>query len=85
MDEHDYMNDPRMEEFRHLPYPIREVRAWRLAAQDEMEGMTWEQKKARFEATRKELEAEGFKFKYGAPPPRAAGSAARKPKVPAEA
>jgi|GEM_PF-1030158 len=64
MTEHDYMNDPRMEEFRHLPYPVQEVRAWRLEVQDEMGGMTWEQKKASNAAMRKELEAEGFSFEY---------------------
>jgi len=63
-EDHDYMNDPRMEDYRHLTYPAQEVRAWRLQAQDEMEGMTWEQKKACFEAMRKELEAEGYDFKY---------------------
>jgi len=63
-EEHDYMNDPRMEEFRHLPYPIQEVRAWRLAVQDKTEGMTWEEEKAYHEAMIKELEAEGFTFKY---------------------
>jgi len=67
MKEHDYMNDPRMEEFRHLTYPAQEVRAWRLEMQDEMEGMTWEQKKAYFANMRKELEAEGFKLNYVEP------------------
>ena len=45
MEEHDYMNDPRMGEFRHLAYPAQEVRAWRLGMQDEIEGMSREQKK----------------------------------------
>ena len=64
MKDHDYMTDPRMDEFRHLPYPVQEVRAWRLAAQDAKRGMTWEQKKAYYADLRKELEAEGFTFKY---------------------
>jgi len=65
---HDYMNDPRMEEFRHLTYPAQEVRAWRLAVQDRTEGMTSEQKKTRDEAMRREREAfcekHGIKLKY---------------------
>jgi len=64
MKDHDYMNDPRMEEFGHLPYPLQEVRSWRLAAQDAKEGMTWEQEKAYYANLRKELEDMGFKFKY---------------------
>jgi len=64
MKEHKYMNDPRMEEFKHLPYPVQEVRAWRLAVQDETEGMTLEQEKAYYEASRKRLAERGFKFKY---------------------
>jgi len=67
MEEHDYMNDPRMDEFRHLPYPLQEVRAWRLAVQDKREGMTWEQEKAHSMAMMKDLEAQGFKFKYAEP------------------
>jgi len=71
MEEHEYMNDPRMEEYRHLPYPIQEVRAWRLAVQDRTEGMTWEQEEAYYEASRKETDAIcaelGFKIKYAEP------------------
>ena len=71
MEEHDYMNDPRMEEYRHLPYPIQEVRAWRLALQDRTEGMTWDEEKAYYEALRKETDAIcaelGFKIKYTEP------------------
>ena len=67
MEEHDYMNDPRMEEFRHLPYPVQEVRAWRLAAQDRTEGMTWEQEKAYYEALRKRIAERGINIKYAEP------------------
>ena len=68
MMEHDYMNDPRMEEFRHLTYPAQEVRAWRLAVQDRTEGMTLEQKKVHDEAARRETdtfcEEHGIKLRY---------------------
>jgi len=71
MEKHDYMNDPRMEEFRHLPYPIQEVRAWRLEAQDETEGMTWEQKETYYDEVLKENDAfcekHGIKLKYAEP------------------
>ena len=65
---HDYMNDPRMEEFRHLPFPIQEVRAWRFDVQDETEGMTWGQKEAYYKTVREETdtfcEKHGIKLKY---------------------
>ena len=71
MEEHEYMNDPRMEEFRHLPYPVQEVRAWRLAVQDKTEGMTWEQEKTYYKELRKETDAfcaeHGIKIKYAEP------------------
>jgi len=62
--DHDYMNDPRLDEYKDAPPPLREVRAWRLAEQDAKQGMTREQRKAYYEESRKETEALGFKFKY---------------------
>jgi len=71
MEEHEYMNDLRMEEFRHLPYPIQEVRAWRLAVQDRTEGMTCEQNEAYYKELRKKTDAfcaeHGIKIKYAEP------------------
>jgi len=71
MEEHEYMNEPHMEEFRHLPYPVQEVRAWRLAVQDKTEGMTWEQEKTYYKELRKETDAfcaeHGIKIKYAEP------------------
>jgi len=68
MKEHDYMNDPRLDEFKDAPLPLREVRAWRLAVQDRTEGMTPEQRKAYYKGVRERTDAfcaeHGFKLKY---------------------
>jgi len=64
----DYMDDPRMEKFKGEPLPAQEVRAWRLAVQDEKRGMTREQEKAYYEEARKRTDAfcakHGIKLKY---------------------
>lgn len=68
MKEHDYMNDPRLDEFGDMPFPARQVRAWRLAVQDEKAGMTLEQRMDYYAASRKETDAIcaelGFKLNY---------------------
>jgi len=65
---HDYMNDPRMSEFKDRPFPACQVRAWRLEEQDKKQGMTPEQRVAYYEASRRETDAfcaeRGIKLKY---------------------
>ena len=62
------LDDPRLDDMRHTPLPVREVYAWRLAVQDEKQGMTQGQIKAYYEASRKETDAIcdglGIKIKY---------------------
>jgi hypothetical protein len=57
IENHDYLNDPRLDEFKDHPLPAREVYAWRLAVQDEKRGMSPEQAEAYYEEARKETEA----------------------------
>ena len=68
MKEHDYMNDPRLDEFKDAPLPLREVRAWRLAVQDRTQGMTLEQKDVYYDGVRERTDAfcakHGLKLKY---------------------
>ena len=68
MTEIDHMDDPRMDQYKDLPLPFREVRSWRLAEGDAKRGMTWEQRKAYNEALQKEINAHcaerGIKLKY---------------------
>jgi hypothetical protein len=52
------MSDPKDE-----PIPVQEVHAWRLAIQDETQGMTPAQRKAYYEASRKDTEV--FCAKHG--------------------
>ena len=62
------LDDPRLDDMRHAPLPVREVYAWRLSVQDEKQGMTPEQIKAYYEASRKETDVIcdrlGIKLKY---------------------
>ena len=71
MSDHDYMNDPRMDEYRDLPFPNQQVRAWRLQVQDETEGMTMKQRMAYYAESRKRTDARcaelGIKIKYAEP------------------
>ena len=71
MNEHDYMNDPRLDEFKDIPLPARQVRAWRLQVQDEKAGMTLEQRMAYYAESRKRTAARcdelGIKIKYAEP------------------
>ena len=71
MTEHDYMNDPRMDEFKDRPLLARQVRAWRFEEQDRKQGMTPEQRTAYYEAARQENDAfcveRGIKLKYAKP------------------
>jgi hypothetical protein len=59
----DYMKDPRMSDLKDAPYPVQEVYAWRLAVQDETEGMTSDQRRAYYKASREETIA--FCAKHG--------------------
>jgi len=71
MEEHDYMNDPRMEDLKDAPFPLRQVYSWRLAVQDKKEGMTPEQIRAYYETSQKETDARcaelGIKLNYMEP------------------
>jgi len=64
----DYMSDPRLDDLKDAPLPLRETYACRLMAQDRKKGMTPEQIKAYYEASRKETDAIcdglGIKLKY---------------------
>jgi hypothetical protein len=61
----DYMNDPRMAELADEPYPVREVHAWRLKAQDAKRGMSDEQLTAYYKKSREEIDS--FCDKHGIP------------------
>ncbi|MCL1991757.1 MAG: hypothetical protein FWG66_02280 [Spirochaetes bacterium] len=63
MEEFDYMNDPRMAEYKDEPLPVQEVRAWRLAEQDEKRNMTPEQRAAYYRDLREQTEL--FCSKHG--------------------
>jgi len=68
MAEIDYLNDPRLDEFKDAPLPLREVRAWRLEIQDEKRGMTLEQRMDYYEEAQKRTDAfceeRGITLKY---------------------
>jgi len=65
------MNDPRLDDMKDAPLPVREVYAWRLAEQDAKQGMIQEERKAYYAAARKEIDefcaARGIKIKYAQP------------------
>jgi len=69
MEKVDYMNDPRMDDMKDAPFPLRQVYAWRLSVQDKKQGMTPEQRKAYYEDSQKRVDAffcaeHGIKLKY---------------------
>ena len=59
--EHDYMNDPRLEEFKDCLPAERQVYAWRLEQTDKLLGMTLEQRMEYHREHRKRLEEFGAK------------------------
>ena len=62
------LDDPRLDDMRDAPLAVREVYAWRLAVQDEKQGMTLKQRMDYYEAAHKRTEAycaeRGIKLKY---------------------
>jgi len=53
----DYMNNPRMEDLKDAPLPVRETYACRLAVQDRKRGMTPDQIDTYCEESRREVDA----------------------------